>query len=191
MVQKGIYDAFAGAVAAKVGKMVLGDGLASGTSMGPLINAKLLTKVTAHVDDCVAKGARLLVGGPAPLEWNAAGATFYCPTVLAGVTANMAPFREETFGPIAPIMMFESEEEAVALANDTPYGLSGYVCSRDLGRVWRVAEALECGMVGINGGAISNAATPFGGMKESGLGREGGPWGLEEYLEVKYLGMGF
>ena len=188
--QKGIYNAFAEAVAAKVGRMVVGDGMAAGTSVGPLINAKLLAKVAAQVDDCVAKGAQLVVGGPVPPEMNAAGATFYRPTVLTGLTADMAPFRAETFGPIAPMMAFETEEEAVALANDTPYGLSGYVCSRDLGRVWRVSEALEFGMIGINGGAISNASTPFGGMKESGLGREGGTWGLEEYLEVKYLGMG-
>lgn len=189
-VQAGIYDAFAASLIAKVQKMRVGNGMDEGVTIGPVINAAGLAKVARHVDDCVSKGAMVRVGGGVNERLNAQGGFFFNPTVLTGVTTAMLPSTDETFGPVAPLFRFTSEEEVIKLANDTPYGLAGYACTRDLGRAWRLAEQLECGLVGINDGAISSAEAPFGGMKESGLGREGGSWGIDEYLEVKYVCFG-
>jgi succinate-semialdehyde dehydrogenase / glutarate-semialdehyde dehydrogenase len=190
LVQENVYEKFADLLCKKVTKMVVGNGLQPGVSLGPLINQKGLEKVSRHVDDSIAKGAQLLTGGPVEVSMNSSGATFYKPTVLTGVTPEMAPFTEETFGPLAALMAFKTEEEAIQIANDTPYGLAAYVCTKDNGRIWRVSEALEFGMIGVNNGTLSAATTPFGGMKESGIGREGGHWGIQEFLEVKYVGIG-
>lgn len=190
LVQEGIYDAFAAKLAERVKGLVCGDGLGNGVTCGPLINAGGLDKVVKHVEDCVSKGAKVLAGGSAHGELNSAGGTFFIPTVLAGVTKDMLPYKEETFGPLAPLFSFKTEEEVIRIANDTRMGLAGYLCTKDLGRAWRVSEALEFGMVGVNEGAISGDITPFGGIKESGIGREGGKYGLEEYLETKYICMG-
>ena len=186
LVQEGIHDAFAGRLAAAVARLKVGDGMEPGVEQGPLIDADALAKVEAHVADALAKGARVLQGGAR----HALGGTFFQPTVLCGATPEMALAREETFGPVAPIFPFRTEAQAVALANDTPSGLASYLYTRDLARSWRVAEALEYGMVGINTGLISTAVAPFGGVKESGLGREGSKYGIEDYLEVKYLCIG-
>jgi len=189
-VQAGVYDEFAAQLSARVKAMKVGDGMKRDTTLGPLINAASLEKVTRHVEDCVAKGATVQVGGQANGKLNSAGGTFFNPTVLTNITANMLPWSEETFGPLAPLMRFESEEEVVKLANDTPFGLAAYACTKDLARSWRVAEQLESGMIGINEGAISSEIAPFGGIKESGVGREGGAWGIQEYLETKYVCFG-
>jgi len=189
-VQEGIYDKFASILTAKVSAMKCGDGLDKSTTMGPLIDERGLSKVTAQVKDCLAKGAKALVGGSPNKLLNDAGGSFYNPTVLSGVTADMAPFWEETFGPVAPLFAFKTEAEVIDMANNTPFGLAGYACTKDLARAFRVSEALECGLVGINEGAISSDLVPFGGMKESGLGREGGHYGIEEYLEIKFVCMG-
>jgi len=186
LVQDGVYDAFAAKLAAASAKLVVGDGLSEGAQQGPLIDAAGLAKVEEHVADALAKGAKVLTGG----QRHALGGTFFQPTVLVDVTPDMKLTREETFGPVAPLFRFKTEEEAVRLANDTEFGLAAYFYSRDIGRVWRVAEALEYGMVGINEGLISTEVAPFGGMKESGIGREGSKYGIEEFLEVKYLCMG-
>ncbi len=186
LVQDGIYDAFAARLTAAVAKLRVGHGAAAGVDQGPLIDAAALAKVEAHVDDALAQGARLLTGG----RRHALGGNFYEPTVLAEATATMRVAREETFGPVAPLFRFRSEDEAIAMANATEYGLAAYFYSRDLGRVWRVAEALEYGMVGVNVGVISTAVAPFGGVKQSGLGREGSRHGIDEYLELKYLCLG-
>ena len=162
------------------------NGMAPGATQGPLINENALAKVEEHVGDAISKGARVLTGG----RRHALGGTFYEPTVLADVTPAMKLAREETFGPVAPLFQFRTEDEGVAMANDTEFGLASYFYARDIGRIWRVAEALECGMVGINTGIISNEVAPFGGMKQSGLGREGSKYGIEEFLEVKYLCVG-
>ncbi|WP_234084286.1 NAD-dependent succinate-semialdehyde dehydrogenase [Azonexus sp. R2A61] len=183
LVQDGIYEAFAARLAERAGRLPVGAGDEPGVAQGPLINAAGLAKVEAHVADAVAKGARVLCGGAR----HARGGNFYQPTVLADVTSQMQVAREETFGPIAPLFRFSTEAEAIAMANDTEFGLAAYFFSRDVGRAWRVGEALEYGMVGINSGLISNEVAPFGGIKQSGLGREGSKYGLEEYLEVKYL----
>ncbi len=156
------------------------------TSQGPLINQAALEKVQRHVDDAIAKGANVKLGGKA----HALGGTFFEPTILTDVTPDMMVTQEETFGPLAPIYRFKTEEEAITLANNTPFGLAAYFYSRDIGRIWRVGEALESGMVGINEGIISTEVAPFGGVKESGLGREGSFYGMDEYVEVKYLCMG-
>jgi succinate-semialdehyde dehydrogenase/glutarate-semialdehyde dehydrogenase len=186
LVQSGIYDRFASRLAEVVDTMKVGDGLASDTKIGPLIDEKAVAKVEQHVADSIAKGAKLIVGGK-----RVAGAgTFFAPTVLTNVTADMLPMREETFGPVAPLMRFETEADAIRMANDTEFGLAAYFYSRDVHRVWRVAEALESGMVGINEGLISTEVAPFGGVKESGTGREGSKYGIEEYLETKYLCFG-
>lgn len=190
LVQAGIYDAFAAALARKVQALKVGNGLDAGVTSGPVINAAGLAKVARHVHDCVSKGAVVAAGGEAHAALNAIGGTFFSPTVLIGATADMLPFHEETFGPVAVLLRFETEEEALRIANDTPFGLAGYACTRDLGRAWRVAEGLECGLVGVNEGAISYVEAPFGGMKESGVGREGGAWGIDEYLETKYVCFG-
>jgi succinate-semialdehyde dehydrogenase/glutarate-semialdehyde dehydrogenase len=186
LVQDQVYDAFAEKLAGAVMKLKVGRGIEVGVVQGPLINQAALDKVERHVADAVANGARVVVGG----HRHPLGGTFYEPTVLAGVTTRMLISREETFGPVAPLLRFADEAEAIALANDTPFGLAAYFYARDLGRVWRVAEALEYGMVGINTGAISTELAPFGGVKESGVGREGSHYGIDEFLEVKYLLMG-
>jgi succinate-semialdehyde dehydrogenase/glutarate-semialdehyde dehydrogenase len=182
-VQDGVYDAFAGKLAAAVAKLKVGNGLEAGVTQGPLIDKAALEKVEQHVADALALGARVAAGG----RRHASGGTFYEPTILTGVTEKMAVMREETFGPVAPLVRFATEADAIRLANNTEFGLAGYFYSRDIGRVWRVAEAMETGMVGINTGILSNEVGPFGGVKESGLGREGSKYGIEEYLETKYL----
>ncbi len=183
-VQAGVYDAFVAKLAAKAGGIQVGNGFEAGVNQGPMIDDAAVAKVESHVADAVAKGARVVVGG------SRIGDRFYTPTVLAGVTAAMLCAREETFGPVAPVFSFETEAEAIALANDTEFGLASYFYSRDIGRVFRVGEALEYGMVGVNTGLISTAEVPFGGVKQSGLGREGAHQGMDDYVEIKYLCLG-
>jgi succinate-semialdehyde dehydrogenase/glutarate-semialdehyde dehydrogenase len=185
-VQDGIYDRFAQRFAARVAAMKVGNGLEEGVMQGPLIDMKAVEKVEEHINDAVAKGARIITGG----RRHAKGGTFFEPTVLADAMSTMKVAREETFGPVAPLFQFKTEDELIRLANDTEYGLASYFYSRDVGRIWRVAEALEYGIVGINIGLVSNEMSPFGGIKESGIGRESSKYGIEEYLEVKYLCMG-
>jgi succinate-semialdehyde dehydrogenase/glutarate-semialdehyde dehydrogenase len=185
-VQSGVYDAFAEKLAAAARDMTVGNGLEDGVSQGPLIDPDALEKVEAHIADAVQKGAEITTGGGRhPL-----GGTFFTPTVLTEVNQEMRVAREETFGPVAPLFRFESDADVIRMANDTRYGLAAYFYSRDIGRIWRVAEALEYGMVGINAGLISTEIAPFGGVKESGIGREGSRYGIEEYIEMKYLCMG-
>ncbi len=186
LIQDGVYEDFAARLAGRVAALRVGDGMEAGVQQGPLISAKALAKVEAHIADAVSRGARVLTGG----QRHALGRTFFQPTVLADVTPEMRVCREETFGPVAPLMRFRTEEEAIRLANATESGLAAYFYARDLGRVWRVAEALEYGMVGVNAGVISTAVAPFGGVKQSGLGREGGHEGIAEYLETKYVCLG-
>ncbi|AKH19379.1 NAD-dependent succinate-semialdehyde dehydrogenase [Sedimenticola thiotaurini] len=186
LVQEKVYDEFAEKLAKAVAALQVGPALTSDSQQGPLINQAAVDKVQQHVDDAVAKGARLMTGG----QLHELGGTFYQPTILADVTADMRIACEETFGPVAPLFRFKTEQEAIDLANDTPFGLAAYFYARDIGRVWRVAEALETGMVGINEGIISTAVAPFGGVKESGIGREGSRYGLDEFIEMKYLCMG-
>ncbi len=183
LVQSGVYEAFAKKLAARVGQLLVGPGTEAGVAQGPLIDVAGLEKVEAHLADAMAKGARILTGG----RRHARGGTFFEPTVLADVTTDMRVAREETFGPVAPLFRFDTEAQAVEMANDTEFGLAAYFFSRDVGRCFRVGEALEYGMVGINTGLISNEVAPFGGVKQSGIGREGSKYGLEEYLEIKYL----
>jgi succinate-semialdehyde dehydrogenase/glutarate-semialdehyde dehydrogenase len=185
-VQDEVYEAFSAKLVEKVKQLKVGNGMEPGVTQGPLIDEAAVVKVEEHIADAKAKGARVLTGG----KRHTLGGTFFEPTVLADVTSQMAVAREETFGPVAPLFRFHSEEEAVQMANDTEFGLAAYFYSRDIGRVWRVAEALEYGMVGINTGLISNEVAPFGGVKQSGLGREGSKYGIEEFLVVKYLCMG-
>ena len=185
LVQSAVHDEFVEKLAKKVAQLKVGSGFEEGVAQGPLIEMAAVEKVEEHVADAVAGGAKILTGG----KRHAKGGTFFEPTVIVGMTQDMKAAREETFGPLAPVFRFETEEEAVALANDTPFGLASYFYSRDIGRVWRMAEALEYGLVGVNAGIISTEVAPFGGFKESGLGREGGPWGIEEFLEVKYVAM--
>ena len=182
-VQAGIYDRFAERLTEEAGKLRVGVGTEDGITIGPLINRAALVKVAAHIDDALAKGATLLLGGAS----SARGEQFFQPTVLSGATDEMRVSTEETFGPVAALFRFETEEEVIRRANDTPYGLAAYLFSNDLSRVFRVGEALEYGMVGINTGVISSAVAPFGGVKESGLGREGSHHGIEEFLEVQTL----
>ncbi|MBV9511113.1 MAG: NAD-dependent succinate-semialdehyde dehydrogenase [Caulobacteraceae bacterium] len=186
LVQDGVYDAFAEKFAAAVRELKVGEGTQAGVTQGPLINAGALAKVEEHVADALAKGARVIAGG----KPHALGGTFYEPTVLADVKPDALMFHEETFGPVAPLIRFSTEEEAIALANDSEFGLAAYFYSRDIGRIFRVAEALESGIVGINEGLISTEVAPFGGVKASGLGREGSKYGIEDYLEIKYLCLG-
>jgi len=186
LVQDGVYDAFAKRLAEAAGAMKVGNGLEQGTVIGPLIDMKGVEKVEHHIEDALAKGAKVVIGG----KRSALGGSFFEPTVLANTTPDMVIFREETFGPVAPLFRFKTEEEAIRMANDTEFGLAAYFYGRDIGRVWRVAEALEYGIVGINEGIISTEIAPFGGVKESGIGREGSKYGIEEFLEVKYLCMG-
>jgi succinate-semialdehyde dehydrogenase/glutarate-semialdehyde dehydrogenase len=164
----------------------VGDGLQEGVEQGPLIDQAAVLKVEEHIADALSKGARLLLGG----QRHVLGGTYFQPTVLAEITPDMAVSREETFGPVAALFRFRTEDEAIRMANDTPFGLAAYFYSRDLARTWRVSEALEYGIVGVNAGIISNAVAPFGGVKESGLGREGSKYGIEEFLEAKYLCIG-
>jgi succinate-semialdehyde dehydrogenase/glutarate-semialdehyde dehydrogenase len=184
LVQDGVYDAFAEKLAAAVNKLKVGDGTEAGVTTGPLINRAAVAKVKEHIADALEKGASVVTGG------EALGGNFFEPTVIRDVTAEMAVAREETFGPVAPLFRFSTEEEAIAMANATEFGLACYFYTRDVGRVWRVGEGLEYGMVGVNEGIISTAEAPFGGWKASGLGREGSHHGVEEYLEMKYLLMG-
>ena len=186
LVQAGIYDAFAEKLSAAVKKLKVGHGTEKGVTVGPLINNQAIEKVEAHVAEAVEGGAKIVVGG----KPNALGGTFYDPTILTNVTPKMRVAHEETFGPVAPLIKFSSEEEAVHIANDTPYGLAAYFFTRHFARCWRVAEALEYGIVGVNEGVTSTAIAPFGGFKESGIGREGSHHGIEEFLEVKYTLMG-
>jgi succinate-semialdehyde dehydrogenase/glutarate-semialdehyde dehydrogenase len=185
-VQDGVYDAFAAKLAEAVKKLKPAPGLEPGATQGPLIDDKAVAKVEEHIADAVKGGARVVLGG----KRHALGGRFFEPTVIVDVTASMMVAREETFGPVAPLFRFSTEEEAVEMANATEFGLAAYFYGRDVGRVWRVAEALESGMVGINTGLISTEVAPFGGVKESGLGREGSKYGIEEFLEVKYLCLG-
>ena len=186
LVQDGVYDAFAKRLAEVAGAMKVGDGFEPGAVIGPLIDMKAVEKVEAHIADAVQKGAKVVAGG----KRHALGGSFFEPTVLTDVTTDMMITREETFGPVAPLYRFKTEDEAIKMANDTEFGLAAYFYSRDIGRIWRVAEALEYGIVGINEGIISTEIAPFGGMKESGIGREGSKYGIEDYLEIKYLCMG-
>jgi succinate-semialdehyde dehydrogenase/glutarate-semialdehyde dehydrogenase len=186
MVQDGVYDAFVARLHAAVKQFRLGDGAEDGITMGPLIDEKAANEVLSFVSDAVAKGAQVLAGG----RRGALGGSFVEPTILTHVTSGMRVFNEEIFGPIAPVFRFATEQEAIALANDTPFGLASYFYSRDIGRIWRVAEGLEYGIVGINEGIISTEVAPFGGVKESGNGREGSKYGMDDYLEIKYLCMG-
>ena len=186
LVQGGVYDAFAAKLKAAVEVLRVGDGMEPGVTQGPLINAEAVAKVEAHIADAVKRGARIVTGGAR----HPRGGNFFTPTILADVSAGADIFREETFGPVAPLFRFETEEEAVKLANDTEFGLAAYFYARDVGRIFRVAEALEYGIIGINEGIISTEVAPFGGMKSSGLGREGSKYGIEDYLEIKYLALG-
>ena len=185
-VQDGVYEEFAQKLVAAVGKLKVGNGVEAGVTQGPLIEEKAVVKVEQHIADALGKGARLLLGG----KRHALGHSFFQPTVLADVTAEMAIAREETFGPLAPLFRFKTEDEVIALANDTEFGLASYFYSRDIGRVWRVAEQIETGMVGVNTGLISTEVAPFGGVKQSGLGREGSVHGMDDYLVMKYICMG-
>ena len=182
-VQRGVHDAFAAKLAAAVAKLSVGDGAAPGVQIGPLIEQTALDKVEAHVADALAKGAKVVTGG----RRHTAGDLFYEPTILMNASADMLLAREETFGPVAPLFPFDTVEEAIALANDTEFGLASYFYARDLSRVWKVLEALEYGMVGVNTGLVSTAEAPFGGVKMSGLGREGSKYGIDEYLTLKYV----
>ena len=183
-VQSQIYDDFAAALTKEVEALTVGNGVDSGVAIGPLINADGLGKVEAHVGDAIAKGAEVKTGG------KGLGGNFFEPTVLSGMTREMLIFSEETFGPVAPLFRFDTEAEVIDLANDTIFGLSGYFFARDIGRVWRVAEALEYGIVSVNSGIFSNEIGPFGGVKQSGIGREGSRYGLDDYLELKYVCLG-
>ena len=182
LVQDGIYETFSKKLTEEVEKMKIGDGLAGETDQGPLIDMAAVEKVEEHIGDAVAKGATLAAGGGR----HGLGGTFFEPTVLTDVTTEMKVTREETFGPVAPLYRFETEEQALKMANDTEFGLAAYFYSRDIGRIWRVMEGLEYGIVGVNEGIISTEVAPFGGMKESGVGREGSKYGIEDFLEVKY-----
>jgi succinate-semialdehyde dehydrogenase/glutarate-semialdehyde dehydrogenase len=186
LVQDTVYAAFVNRLSKAVAGLKVGDGFIEGTTIGPLINAAAVEKVEEHILDALQKGAHVAMGG----KRHALGGTFFEPTVLVDATADMLIFKEENFGPVAPVFRFKNEDEAVRLANDTEFGLAAYFYSRDIGRIWRVGEALEYGMVGINDGIISTEVAPFGGIKQSGKGREGSKYGIEEYLETKYLSMG-
>ncbi|MDF0604667.1 NAD-dependent succinate-semialdehyde dehydrogenase [Neisseriaceae bacterium TC5R-5] len=182
LVQDGVYDAFAAKLTAAVAKLKVGNGAEEGVTQGPMIDQNAVTKVEEHLADALAKGAKLLLGG----KRHALGQSFFEPTVLTDVTTEMKVTKEETFGPLAPLFRFKTEEEAIQLANDTEFGLASYFYARDVGRIFRVSEALEYGMVGVNNGLLANEAAPFGGVKQSGLGREGSKYGIEDYLEIKY-----
>jgi succinate-semialdehyde dehydrogenase/glutarate-semialdehyde dehydrogenase len=186
LVQSGIYDHFAAALVDAVKKLAVGPGMAPGTTIGPLITSEAVAKVESLVGDAVKKGAKVLIGG----SLDKAGPLFYRPSVVGDVTPDMEVVREEIFGPVAALVRFDTEDDAIKLANDTPFGLAAYLFSQNMSRAWRVAEKLDAGMVGVNEGIFSNEVVPFGGVKESGLGREGAAEGLEEYLEIKYICLG-
>jgi succinate-semialdehyde dehydrogenase/glutarate-semialdehyde dehydrogenase len=186
IVQAGIYDEFAAKLKQAASELVLGNGADEGVTVGPLIDEKAATGVCEFIDDAVAKGASVTLGG----SLSELGGSFVNPTILTGVTRDMRVFSEEIFGPVAPLFKFETEEEVVQMANDTEFGLAAYFYSRDIGRVYRVAEQLEYGIVGVNEGIISNEMAPFGGVKESGGGREGSKYGLDDYLDIKYICLG-
>jgi succinate-semialdehyde dehydrogenase/glutarate-semialdehyde dehydrogenase len=181
-IQDGVYDQFAEKLAIAVGKLNVGNGIQDGVTQGPMIDNKAVEKVEEHIADAVAKGAKIALGG----KRHALGHSFFEPTILTGVTQDMAVAKEETFGPMAPLFRFKTEEEIIQYANDTEFGLASYFFSRDIGRIFRVSEALEYGMVGVNTGLISTELAPFGGVKQSGLGREGSKYGIEDYVTVKY-----
>ena len=181
-VQSGIHDAFVARLTEAIAGLKVGDGMALGVTQGPLITEAAVAKVEEHVADAVEKGARVLAGG----KRHALGGSFFEPTILVDVTPAMKVAREETFGPVAPLFRFKDEAEAIRMANDTEFGLAAYFYARDVGRIWRVGDALEYGMLGINSGIISTAVAPFGGVKQSGMGREGGAAGIAEYLSTKY-----
>ena len=185
-VQDGIYDRFADKLVAAVAKLKVGNGAEPDVTQGPLIDEKAVQKVEQHVADALAKGGRLLAGG----KRHALGHGFFEPTVIADISNDMIVATEETFGPLAPLFRFKTDEEAIELANNTEFGLASYFYSRDIGRIWRVAEGLESGMVGVNTGLISNEIAPFGGVKQSGLGREGSHYGLDDFLVIKYICLG-
>jgi len=186
IIQSGVYDEFAEKLQSAVSALKVGNGADEGVNVGPLIDEKAATTVCEFIDDAVAKGATVALGGGR----SELGGTFVQPTILTGVTRAMRVFSEEIFGPVAPLFKFETEAEVIEMANDTEFGLAAYFYSRDIGRVWRVAEQLEYGIVGVNEGIISNEMAPFGGVKESGGGREGSKYGLDDYLEIKYICMG-
>jgi len=186
LVQDKVYDAFAGKLAEKVKALKVGPGTEAGVNIGPLIDANAVAKVEEHIEDAVSKGAKVVTGG----KRHTLGGLFFEPTLLTGVDTGMKITREETFGPVAPLFRFATEEQGIAMANDTEFGLASYFYARDIGRIWRVGEGLESGIVGINTGIISTEVAPFGGVKQSGIGREGSKYGIEEFLEVKYLCIG-
>ncbi len=186
LVQDGVFDTFSAKLKAAVEALKVGPGTEPGVTQGPLINADAVAKVEQHIADAVAKGATVVTGG----QRHERGGNFFQPTILADVPRDAVVFHEETFGPVAPLFRFHTEAEAIELANDTEFGLSAYFYARDVGRIFRVAEALESGIIGINEGIISTEVAPFGGVKSSGLGREGSKYGIEDYLEIKYLALG-
>jgi succinate-semialdehyde dehydrogenase / glutarate-semialdehyde dehydrogenase len=186
LVQEGVYDEFAAKLKVAVGKLKVGNGVEDGVTQGPLINAAAVQKVEEHIADAVKRGARVTTGG----KRHELGGNFFQPTIMTDVPRDAAIFHEEDFGPVAPLFRFKTEQEAIALANDTEFGLAAYFYSRDIGRIFRVAEAIESGIIGINEGIISTAVAPFGGIKSSGLGREGSKYGIDDYLEIKYLALG-
>ena len=186
LVQEGVYDEFAARLKVAVGKLKVGNGVEDGVTQGPLINAAAVQKVEEHIADAVKRGARVTTGG----KRHELGGNFFQPTIMTDVPHDAAIFHEEDFGPVAPLFRFKTEQEAIALANDTEFGLAAYFYSRDIGRIFRVAEAIESGIIGINEGIISTAVAPFGGIKSSGLGREGSKYGIDDYLEIKYLALG-
>jgi succinate-semialdehyde dehydrogenase/glutarate-semialdehyde dehydrogenase len=186
LVQDGVYDAFAAKLKAAVEALKVGPGTEDGVTQGPLINADAVAKVEEHIADALSKGAHVVTGG----KRHERGGNFFQPTILADVPRGAMVFHEETFGPVAPLFRFQTEEEAIDMANDTEFGLAAYFYARDVGRIFRVAEALESGIIGINEGIISTEVAPFGGVKASGLGREGSKYGIEDYLEIKYLALG-
>jgi succinate-semialdehyde dehydrogenase/glutarate-semialdehyde dehydrogenase len=186
LVQDKVYDAFAEKLAAKVKSLKVGPGTEAGVNIGPLIDQNAVAKVEEHIQDAVAKGAKVIVGG----KKHALGGLFFEPTLLTGVDTSMKVTKEETFGPVAPLFRFKTEEEGIAMANDTEFGLASYFYARDIGRIWRVGEGLESGIVGINTGIISTEVAPFGGVKQSGLGREGSKYGIDDFLSIKYMCIG-
>jgi len=186
LVQSGIYDTFAQKLAEATAALKVGNGMDDGVVLGPLINEEAVKKVEEHIADAVKKGARVATGG----KRHILGGSYFEPTVLTNVPNEALIFSDETFGPVAPLFRFESEEEAIAMANDTPFGLAAYLYARDVGRIFRVVDSLEFGMVGVNEGMISTEVAPFGGVKNSGLGREGSKYGVEDYLEIKYVALG-
>jgi succinate-semialdehyde dehydrogenase / glutarate-semialdehyde dehydrogenase len=185
LVQDGVYDEFSALLTKRVAEMRVGNGMEDGITQGPLIDLNAVDKVEEHIADAVGKGARIVLGG----KRHSLGGSYFEPTVLADVDTSMMVTREETFGPVAPLFRFKTEEEAIAMANDTEFGLAAFFFSRDIGRVWRVSEALEAGLVGVNAGVISTVEAPFGGFKESGVGREGSKYGIDDYMETKYVCM--